>query len=102
MTLQSNSMKISEQIESICRYDSMFDESLNTTSKITARRYIEILKLRQESYSQETRYIFEKMSGSVNTASFKHRLLDKVYRLILKLEYRFPSVILKKTKSLFR
>jgi len=102
MTDQSNSMKISEQIESICRYDSMFDKCLKPTDRVMARRYIELLKLRHESYTQETRYIFEKLTGSVDTARIKHRLLDRTYRLILKHNYRFPLVLLKKIKSLLR
>ena len=52
-------MKISEQIESICKYDSTFDECLKPADQLTAQRYIELLKLRQESYAQESRHILE-------------------------------------------
>ncbi len=102
MKQQSNSMKISEQIESICRYDSRFDESLNPADKITARRYIELVKLRHEAYIQESRYILEKKACSIDPARLRHRLLDRIYRLILKLNFKFPFVIIKKVKSILR
>ena len=102
MTQQSNSMKISEQIDSVCKYNWDFDDSLKPANKLTAQRYIELLKLRQESYSQETRYIFESKTRFVNTSRYKHSLLDSVYRLSLKQNTKFPNVILNKIKSLWR
>lgn len=93
-------MRISEQIDSICRYDASFDECLKPTDKITAQRYIELLKLRQESYAQETRYLYEKQISPMGATRFRHKLLDKFYRVSINQDSNFPSAVLNKVKSL--
>ena len=95
-------MKISEQIESICRYDAAFDESLKPTDKVTAQRYIELLKLRHESYTQEARYIYEKISSPMGAAGLRQRLVDKFYRVSINQDSNFTSSALNRLKSLLR